>query len=250
MIAGFVCIWIAGLLLLITWHVHCYIKFKSMLKHYSKIADHNSFSYELMLLCKEEIGISTNVTLMLNSQIASPMISRLMKPVIYLPEHVNENISLKAILTHELIHLKRKDLWTKMLMLTVSIIHWFNPLIALLRKDIDNWCELSCDETLVRNMNYNERKLYGNAILDMIEQIAQQQTTFCSSFRGNRKFIERRLIMLLKQTNLNRGIKAFSALLLVGVLTHWNSFCCLCRRKKHNKCNRKHYSKSSFYFTN
>lgn len=53
-----------------------------MLKHYSKIADHNSFSYELMLLCKEEIGISTNVTLMLNSQIASPMISRLMKPVI------------------------------------------------------------------------------------------------------------------------------------------------------------------------
>lgn len=50
-----------------------------------------------------------------------------------------------------MIHLKRNDLWIKALVLVANALHWFNPLVYVLRKDIHMWSELSCDEEVVKD---------------------------------------------------------------------------------------------------
>lgn len=55
------------------------------------------------------------------------------------------DMDMGMVIHHELIHLKRKDLWVKAFTLGASALHWFNPLVHILQKDIHTWSELSCD---------------------------------------------------------------------------------------------------------
>ncbi|HHY23836.1 MAG TPA: M56 family metallopeptidase [Clostridiaceae bacterium] len=76
---------------------------------------------------------------MLNPKIKSPMLVGLRRPMILLPISNVQEIDLKLVLTHELMHLKRKDLCVKMLALLAETLHWFNPFVHVLRKDVNTW---------------------------------------------------------------------------------------------------------------
>lgn len=143
------------------------------------------------------------------------MLVGLFHPMILLPTLNMQELDLKLVLTHELIHLKRKDLWVKMLALIARTVHWFNPLVHVLRKDISTWGELSCDEALACKMSHEERKLYGEAILNTLDIHSGINTSFCSSLCESRKHIERRLVRML---NVKKTKKYITVLAVVAIL--------------------------------
>lgn len=124
---------------------------------------------------------------------------------------------MKLVLTHELMHLKRKDLWVKMLALFAGTVHWFNPLVHVLRKDISTWGELSCDEALAAGMSHEERRLYGEAILNTLDNHSGMNTAFCSSLCESRKHIERRLTMLLNVKKMKKHIAVFAVVAILVI---------------------------------
>lgn len=89
-----------------------------------------------------------------SNNVSSPALIGILKPRISLFFQKATNIDLR----HELIHLKRKDLWIKMFVLVVSSLHWFDTLVYILRRDIHLWSELFCDEKVVVKMSYFKRK--------------------------------------------------------------------------------------------
>lgn len=81
------------------------------------------------------------------------MVMGLWKPVVILPDIPLENKELDMILTHKLVHLKRRDFLVKLMVLLVKTVHWFNPLVYFLSRQLNTLCELSCDEKVVREMD-------------------------------------------------------------------------------------------------
>ncbi|MGI6307494.1 MAG: M56 family metallopeptidase [Dethiobacteria bacterium] len=179
-------IWLAGAMVFAGWHFYCYRRFSKQLRENSIPVPEDTVAV-LLSSCKAALGINEDVRLMLNHKITSPMLVGLCRPMILLPAFSISGMDLKLVLTHELMHLKRKDLWVNMLALLAGTLHWFNPLAHILRKDVSIWGDLSCDEALAAGMSHEERRLYGEAILNTLDNHSRMNTAFCSSLCESRK---------------------------------------------------------------
>lgn len=65
----------------------------------------------------------------------SPMLLGIIKPQIILPQREYTKEGMEYILSHEMTHYKRKDLWVKLLIITARTIHWFNPFVCLMERE-------------------------------------------------------------------------------------------------------------------
>lgn len=80
---------------------------------------------------KSAVHISGNVYRC--ASVASPAVYGVFRPKIIIPENVSKE-SLKYILLHENVHLKRKDNLLRCIAVVTACIHWFNPLAWLFLK--------------------------------------------------------------------------------------------------------------------
>lgn len=144
-----------------------------------------------------------------STSVAGPVTLGLYKPVIILPREECDMDRLKMMLHHELVHIKRKDLWVKWLYQILLCVHWFNPLLYLFARKINADCELSCDETVLQELTENGRKMYGNLLIDAAERnIGFSENVLSTSLLGRKKDLKERLQGILhykKQT----GFKVF-----------------------------------------
>ncbi|MDE6889433.1 MAG: M56 family metallopeptidase [Eubacterium sp.] len=105
------------------------------------------------------------VGLCTNSLISSPLLIGILKPCIVLPasdQYLTAEVFHYSVL-HELIHYKRADLIYKWLIQFTLCLHWFNPFLYLVEREIRQLCELSCDEAVIKNLDSAERKAYGSS---------------------------------------------------------------------------------------
>ena len=97
---------------------------------------------------------------------ASPMVYGLFSPKIVLPAQQYSETQYRYILLHEWMHIRRKDLWKKALMLAVAVLHWYNPacwlMLALFNRDI----ELACDADVLRALGREGHAGYARVLLD------------------------------------------------------------------------------------
>ncbi|MGM9978235.1 MAG: M56 family metallopeptidase [Clostridium sp.] len=164
--------------------------------------------------CKLNKKIKSNILIKRNSEIQSPILSGIIKPIIRIPEFIVDEKELELAIAHELIHFKRGDLFKKLMGIISISLNWFNPLVYMINNTMDRWCEISCDELVVSNRSYDERKIYGNLLLKTIENIQYKNNFLCVSFCTEKKYIKRRLIFMLKDSKKSviRGIISFAVL--------------------------------------
>ncbi len=157
-----------------------------------------------------EMGIKGKLRLLSNNIIKTPMLAGLFKTFLILPEVELSERELKVILKHELTHFKRRDLWVKSLTLVANAIHWFNPAAYRLTKNIDTFCELSCDEQVVSDMNMEERQFYGETILNVLCRVVNQHSGIYATLAESKKGIERRLTHMMNVKNTSKRIVIIS----------------------------------------
>ena len=101
-----------------------------------------------------------------SAMVASPMVYGLLSPKIVLPAQQYSETQYRYILLHEWMHIRRKDLWKKALMLAAVALHWYNPacwlMLALFNRDI----ELACDADVLRGSGKAEHAGYAHVLLD------------------------------------------------------------------------------------
>ena len=87
----------------------------------------------------------------------TPMAIGFLNPAIVLAPELLEHENLDLILKHELIHLKQKDLWKKVLLSAAQTIHWFNPFVWLMNNQAENDIEMACDQRLLKGQSKDDR---------------------------------------------------------------------------------------------
>lgn len=151
-------LWFMGVVILSIWFLGCHLAFTLSKK--SKVP------LDLSTPCPLPVYIQENLH--------SPVLFGVFFPKIFFPSSLfrekNHSEDFPFILSHELIHHQRKDLWFKSVLLLVKILHWFNPLVYLFALVFEEILELSCDEVLVKDMDFQARKSYSLAVISVMEE--------------------------------------------------------------------------------
>lgn len=88
----------------------------------------------------------------------------LFHPRIYLPSGVNEETK-RYVIRHERAHQKRGDHWWKVIGYVLLVIYWFQPLMWIAYWIFARDIEYACDEHVIGNLSFAERKEYAQALL-------------------------------------------------------------------------------------
>ena len=135
-------IWIAGTAVLLSYALWAYIR----------------------LWLKLRTAVRLQEPVMLSEFVDTPFVFGLVRPRIYLPCHLPEELRVPVI-AHEIAHLKRRDNLWKILGYMLLAAYWFHPLCwvgyILFCRDM----ELACDEKVIRNYDVHQKKLYSEALL-------------------------------------------------------------------------------------
>ncbi len=170
----------------------------------------------------KEHSISRTVSVRQYDRISSPLTYGILRPVILLPKSVdlNNRQQLDFIFRHELVHICRFDLITKIIAAITLCIHWFNPFVWVLYLLLNQDLELSCDETVIRQFDRASRADYARTLIRM-EEHRSVPTLLFSSFSKN--VMEERIVAIMKpkKYTLLGAIGAFTLIVIIatGFLT-------------------------------
>lgn len=161
-------IWLVFAIIFLTRAVTAYRSFLVYIKAPAqKVQDINILN--LLAECEEKLGVKGKIELYCNPYISTPVLAGILKPCIIIPPEGLQKERLLYIFLHELVHYRHRDIIYKWFIQAVICIHWFNPFIHLLVREINRCCELSCDETVIKLLGYKERKEYGNTLLSFVK---------------------------------------------------------------------------------
>lgn len=144
-IAGIV--WIIGMLVLLAFGVGSRIR--------------------LSFMVKEAVPYKNNVYLC--DAVMSPFILGVIRPRIYLSSSLGEK-GIEYIVAHEKAHLSRKDHRWKPFGYLLLCIYWFNPLCFVAYLMLCRDIELACDEKVIRDMSFEDKKEYSRILLSCATQ--------------------------------------------------------------------------------
>lgn len=98
--------------------------------------------------------------------LATPCVLGFISPKIYLTLNLNEEEK-RYILTHENIHIKRKDYFIKLIAYLILSLHWVNPVCHILFKVFVNDMEMLCDEEAIKELGLDNKYGYMESLLNL-----------------------------------------------------------------------------------
>lgn len=211
--AIFCYIWLAGVFFLLLIQIIQYISFRKRLLRWSRFAEH-TVPQELFDSVKEDCGIKRKVRIRLSSAAETPLLIGIVRPVLYLPDRDLPEDVIRFVLQHELMHLKRRDLWYKAVLLAARTIHWFNPAVWLLFSESSQAMECACDDAVLYGRTAEERKTYGEAILFCLRQRTVGKAVLATGFYDGMRALRKRFRNLFENVGKKRGYLLIPILVL------------------------------------
>jgi beta-lactamase regulating signal transducer with metallopeptidase domain len=126
----------------------------------------------------------------------------------------------RAVLVHELAHLRRRDHWTMWLLLAAGCVWWWHPLYWLIRRQLGRAAELACDAWVIGTLPQG-RRAYAEALLEVaMEGSWTSAAAPVLGAAGSRRDFERRLTLILRERpNCRLSLAAVVAAIALAALT-------------------------------
>ncbi len=106
----------------------------------------------MLCRCARMLGVRRIPEVMLSGAIQTPMLVGAIRPVILLPEGIMDSCGegdLRAMLLHELAHVRRFDMALLWLQQLAQVLFFFNPAVWLAGREMRRERELACDEMVL-----------------------------------------------------------------------------------------------------
>ena len=146
----------------------------------------------------------------------SPCLDGLRKPVILLPEDIDEN--LRDTFVHELAHLARRDGWWNLVRRSSVAALWVQPLLWVLSRRLEGVAEEVCDDYVVQFGA--DRTRYAGHLLELAERALPPLAPAGVGMVSFRSMLARRVVRLLdtsRSLSTRAGTRAVLAMLVVGL---------------------------------
>ena len=211
-------VWIGGGVLFLIWNAVSYYSFKRRIAAASRPADPEGKCAAVLEEIKAELEIGGEIEFAVCKGISSPMVMGFLKPKLLLPSEDYGEDELKFILRHELTHFKRHDTFYKAFLLLANAVHWFNPVVWLMRKKAGADLELSCDAEVVAGADMETRRRYSETILASVHREKAVCGALSTHFYGGKNTLKKRFANIFNMEKKRVGKIAFAAVLVIGVV--------------------------------
>lgn len=149
----------------------------------------------------------------------APLIVGLFKPTLFLPNTEIAKSDMNYILMHELTHYRRGDILYKWLAMFIASVHWFNPLVYIVSRQIDAECEISCDYAVTSKLSYTEKEDYMRMILDLLATSKSKFRPLTTQMANGKNTLKRRFIMIKTKKSTSKIVSIISLLLATIILS-------------------------------
>ncbi len=147
------------------------------------------------------------VTLLISPRVTSPFCWQIQQPIVVLPERAREfpPDELRAIIRHELAHLRSGHPLSLFLQRLVEMLFWFHPLVWWASRQADLHREFHCDRAA--NRDAKETANYLRSLLRLCEIAPDRGLGLPAGlrFQGSQSLIRRRVERLM-QVDARQGI--------------------------------------------
>lgn len=127
-----------------------------------------------------QMSVKRPVELYTNKLVSSPLLIGFFHPCIVFPSMELSDTNFVYTVWHELTHYKRLDLFYKWLVQLTICLHWFNPLVWMMGRELGRACELACDEAVISGLDEQGRRAYGDTLLHALKVGSRCQSPFTS----------------------------------------------------------------------
>lgn len=127
-----------------------------------------------------------------NKMQTGPFTVGFFRNIIVLPDADYEEKHLHYVLRHELVHCAGRDALLKAIFILANIIHWFNPLVWLMKTLADQDMELACDEKVLAASTGEERKEYSEVLMSYVTAGIPGKSVLFSGCSQDIKFLKKR----------------------------------------------------------
>ncbi len=167
----------------------------------------------------EQSGIKKPVELCVNPLVSSPLLIGLFHPYIVLPRVDILEKDFRYIVLHELTHYKRCDMFYKWLVQVTVCLHWFNPLVHLMSREITKACEFSCDEAVLTKMGSGNAQDYGKTLLDAMAAVGRYKENFGAvTLSENKHLLKERINAIMNFKKKSTAIRFLTGALTLCVM--------------------------------
>lgn len=158
-----------------------------------------------LALMAEQAGIRRPIELCINPLVSSPLLTGFFRPCIVLPTADITVRDFRCTVLHELMHYRRHDMFYKWLVQVTVCLHWFNPLVFLMSREINRTCEFSCDEAVICRLNPDEVRDYGMTLLDTVARSGRLREPLASATMSeNKEMLKERIGAIMSFTKISK----------------------------------------------
>lgn len=180
---------------------------------------------------RKDLRIQQHVELLVTNMVSAPFSIGLLKPAVILPKgsHTWPRSILRSVLTHELAHIKRRDLFSRAIAQLACCLSWFNPLAWFGFRRLLIEQEIACDNYVLSSGSKPSE--YAHNLL-AVANIKRSFLDYAMAAIGRKRELKDRLMEILKPKRSKNPLKGgrsllfiFLALMLllpVFILNIWN----------------------------
>lgn len=163
---------------------------------------------------------SKHISSRISSSISSPLMTGIFKPVLLLPDIKLSDEQIDNIILHEMTHYKRCDMLVKWFSVLAKSIHFFNPAVYFICRQLDEECELSCDAVVVKDMTREEEISYVNTIIDLLSENSSENVPLTTGMAGDKKTLKKRFLLIKNKKRISKKlvfVSVVAAFLIIGI---------------------------------
>lgn len=213
---GICAVWVTVAFCLFLGQLHGYLRLMSSMHRTMLVADPETKTL-YQAVC-EEMHIRRPPKLAVSALAGSPMVCGFFRPMVVLPDMELDSHALRGILTHELTHYRRGDVWRKLAALFARSLHWFNPLVHMASARFMSDMEMACDEAALQGMDEENRRIYGMVMLDIVKRCHLRSGQLTTRFNPRKGAVMERFRNIMDTDVKKRGwwIIGVAAVLCLG----------------------------------
>ncbi len=183
----------------------------------------------------EELGVPSAPLVRMTPRPVTPMVLCLGRPTLLLPQGLwsqLDDAGRRAVVTHEVAHLRRRDHWMSWLDLVVGVIYWWHPGVWWARRQLCEQADASCDAWVVA-LRPESRRAYAEALLAARSQSSQDYFAAPAvglgvTTRRTKRFARRLTMVMTEQKAPGRSLSGagLASVLSFGALFAAPMFAC------------------------
>lgn len=147
---------------------------------------------------RSRLLLDTPVRLLVSDEVAMPLAAGVLRPTVLMPEEAEEwpEARRRAVLLHEMAHIKRRDVVPHLMAWVVCAVWWFHPLAWSAARRMRSESEKACDDLVLKVGTRASR--YADDLLDIVTRAGTVRAPAAVVPLAQRSEFEGRILAILE----------------------------------------------------